>query len=63
MPGLLISIEVGEGEEVKAGQKLCVIEAMKMENILFAEQDVKVIKISADLGESLAVDKIIMEFE
>ncbi len=63
MPGLLISIEVGEGEEVKAGQKLCVIEAMKMENILFAEQDVKVIKISADVGESLAVDKIIMEFE
>jgi acetyl/propionyl-CoA carboxylase alpha subunit len=36
---------------------------MKMENILFAEQDVKVIKISADVGESLAVDKIIMEFE
>jgi len=63
MPGLVVSIEVVEGEEVKAGQKLCVIEAMKMENILFAEQAGKVIKISATLGESIAVDEIIMEFE
>ncbi|HPF45769.1 MAG: acetyl/propionyl/methylcrotonyl-CoA carboxylase subunit alpha [Alphaproteobacteria bacterium] len=63
MPGLVVSIDVAEGEEIKEGQKLCVIEAMKMENILCAEQDGKVSKISAVAGGSLAVDEIIMEFE
>lgn len=63
MPGLVVSIDVEEGDEVKAGQKLCVIEAMKMENILCAEQDGKISKISAQAGGSLAVDDIIIEFE
>lgn len=63
MPGLVVSIDVSEGDEVKAGQKLCVIEAMKMENVLCAEQDGKISKISAQPGGSLAVDEIIMEFE
>ena len=63
MPGLLREIAVKVGQEVKAGEKLAVIEAMKMENILKAEQDGKVKKVSAAAGESLSVDQIIIEFE
>ena len=51
------------GQEVKAGEKLAVIEAMKMENILKADQDCKVKKIAAAVGESLSVDQVIIEFE
>ncbi len=63
MPGLLREVAVTVGQDVKAGEKLAVIEAMKMENILKAEQDGKVKKISATAGESLSVDQIIIEFE
>ena len=63
MPGLLREVAVSVGQEVKAGEKLAVIEAMKMENILKAEQDCKVKKISAAAGESLMVDQVIIEFE
>lgn len=63
MPGLVVSIAVEEGDEVKAGQPLCVVEAMKMENILKAERDTVVTKINAAPGDSLAVDAVIMEFE
>ncbi len=63
MPGLLREVAVKAGQEVKAGEKLAVIEAMKMENILKADQDCKVKKISAAAGESLSVDQIIIEFE
>ena len=63
MPGLVVSIDVTEGKEVKAGQKLAVIEAMKMENILKAERDGIIKKIHARPGGSLAVDDVIMEFE
>ena len=62
MPGLLRSVEVVEGQEVKAGETLAVIEAMKMENILKAERDCTVHKLHAQPGESLAVDQKIMEF-
>ena len=63
MPGLLREIAVAEGQEVKAGEKLAVIEAMKMENLLRAEQDGKVKKIVAKPGASLSVDEVIIEFE
>ncbi|HRP97521.1 MAG TPA: acetyl-CoA carboxylase biotin carboxylase subunit [Rhodocyclaceae bacterium] len=63
MPGLLREVAVAEGQEVKAGEKLAVIEAMKMENVLKAEQDGKVRKIVARPGASLAVDDVIVEFE
>ncbi|MGB4914092.1 MAG: acetyl/propionyl/methylcrotonyl-CoA carboxylase subunit alpha [Candidatus Dechloromonas phosphoritropha] len=63
MPGLLREVAVKAGQEVKAGEKLAVIEAMKMENILRADQDCKVKKVSAAAGESLAVDQVIIEFE
>ncbi|MEG1202694.1 MAG: biotin/lipoyl-containing protein, partial [Comamonas sp.] len=63
MPGLLVDVAVQPGQKVQAGEKLAVIEAMKMENILFASQDGVVGKISAAKGDSLAVDDIILEFE
>jgi propionyl-CoA carboxylase alpha chain len=63
MPGLLREVSVKEGQEVKAGEKLAVIEAMKMENILKADQDCKVRKLVAKSGESLSVDQVIIEFE
>ncbi|MGJ7541863.1 acetyl-CoA carboxylase biotin carboxylase subunit [Variovorax sp. LT1R16] len=62
MPGLLVEVSVQPGQHVQAGEKLAVIEAMKMENVLFASQDGVVGKISAAKGESLAVDQIIMDF-
>jgi len=63
MPGLLASVAVTEGQEVKAGQELCVVEAMKMENILRAEQDGKIKTVAVAAGCSLAVDQVIIEFE
>jgi len=62
MPGLLVDVAVQPGQTVQAGEKLAVIEAMKMENILFAAQDGVVKAINAQKGESLAVDQIILEF-
>jgi len=63
MPGLLTKIAVQVGQEVKAGEELAVIEAMKMENVLRADHDAKVAKITAMPGDSLAVDQAIIEFE
>ena len=63
MPGLLASLAVGEGDRVKAGEELAVIEAMKMENVLRAENDGTVKAVLATPGESLAVDQPILEFE
>jgi len=62
MPGLIVKIDVAEGEEVQEGQALCTVEAMKMENILRAEKKGVVTKINAAAGDSLAVDDVIMEF-
>jgi len=62
MPGLIVSIAVAEGQEVKAGETLAVVEAMKMENILRAERDGTIKKIRVKQGDSVAVDAVIMEF-
>ena len=62
MPGLLVKIDVELGQEVQAGQPLCTVEAMKMENILRAERKGVVAKINSSVGDSLAVDDIILEF-
>ncbi|HRK24633.1 MAG TPA: acetyl/propionyl/methylcrotonyl-CoA carboxylase subunit alpha [Beijerinckiaceae bacterium] len=62
MPGLVKQVAVIEGQEVKAGDILAVVEAMKMENVLRAERDVTVKAIKARAGDSLAVDAVIMEF-
>ena len=63
MPGLLVKLHVGEGEEVQPGQPLATVEAMKMENILRAEKEGTIAKINAEEGESLAVDAVILELE
>lgn len=63
MPGLLREVSVQVGQQVRAGEKLAVIEAMKMENILKAEKDCLVKKIVTEAGESLSVDQVIIEFE
>ena len=63
MPGLLVDVAVQPGQKVQAGEKLAVIEAMKMENILFAAQEGVVGKNVAGKGESLAVDQVILEFQ
>ncbi|GHD02030.1 acetyl-CoA carboxylase biotin carboxylase subunit [Novosphingobium pokkalii] len=63
MPGLLVSLNVAEGDSVEAGQPLAVVEAMKMENILRAEKSGTVKTVHAKAGESLAVDAIILEME
>jgi propionyl-CoA carboxylase alpha chain len=62
MPGLVVSIDVAEGQEVKAGETLAVIEAMKMQNVLRAERDGTVKAIHAKSGATLAVDALILEF-
>jgi len=62
MPGLVKVVSVKVGQEVKAGEPLCIVEAMKMENVLRAERDATVSKIHAKEGDSLSVDAVIMEF-
>jgi propionyl-CoA carboxylase alpha chain len=62
MPGLLVRVAVTEGQEVKAGEELAVIEAMKMENVLRAERDATVGALKAKAGDSVAVDQVILEF-
>jgi len=62
MPGLVVSIAVTEGQEVKTGETLAVVEAMKMQNVLRAERDGKIKKIHATAGATLAVDALILEF-
>ena len=62
MPGLIVKIDVEVGQEVQEGQPLCTVEAMKMENILRAERKGLVAKINSKVGDSLAVDDVILEF-
>jgi propionyl-CoA carboxylase alpha chain len=62
MPGLVVSVNVQVGQDVKAGEALAVVEAMKMENVLLAERDGRVKKVNAKMGDSLALDDVILEF-
>ena len=63
MPGLIVKVNVGPGDEVQEGQALATVEAMKMENILRAEKKAVVKSVSAAPGQSLKVDDVILEFE
>ena len=63
MPGLLIKVCVEEGQEVKTGEELAVVEAMKMENSLRASKDLKIKSILGSEGDNLSVDQKILEFE
>ena len=62
MPGLVISVDVKEGQEVEVGDKICTIEAMKMENIIRSELSGKIKKIHCKDSDSLSSDQIILEF-
>ena len=63
MPGLLVSVSVAEGDEVKVGDELAVLEAMKMENTLRAERNGVVSRLNFAAGESVEVDEVILELE
>ncbi len=62
MPGLVVSMDVAEGEEVKEGQVICVIEAMKMQNIIRAERDGRIESLGAKAGDSVAADDVLARF-
>ena len=62
MPGLLVDLAVQPGQAVQAGEKLAVVEAMKMENVLLATQDGTVAELLVQRGASLAVDQPIIRF-
>ena len=63
MPGLVVSMDVELGQEVKSGEAVCVVEAMKMQNIIRAEADGVVKAINVGAGDSVAADEIMVEFE
>ena len=62
MPGLVVSMDVAAGEEIKSGQVICVLEAMKMQNIIRAERDGTIKTVGAKAGDSVAADDILAEF-
>jgi propionyl-CoA carboxylase alpha chain len=62
MPGLVVSVEVAEGQEVKSGQTVCIIEAMKMQNIIRAERDGVLKVLNAKAGDSVGADEVLAEF-
>ena len=63
MPGLVVALPAAEGDAVRAGQPLAVVDAMKMENVLRAERDGHVVAVHVRVGDSLSADQVIMEFE
>jgi propionyl-CoA carboxylase alpha chain len=63
MPGLIVSVAVEAGQEVKAGQELCVLEAMKMENVLRAERDALVEQVLVKSRDAVAADQVLMTFQ
>ncbi|MBE88956.1 MAG: acetyl/propionyl-CoA carboxylase subunit alpha [Rhodospirillaceae bacterium] len=63
MPGLLVRLSVDQGDSVKAGEELAVVEAMKMENVLRAERDGVIAKLNAEVGANLNLDQVILEFD
>ncbi|HXS07821.1 MAG TPA: acetyl/propionyl/methylcrotonyl-CoA carboxylase subunit alpha [Rhizomicrobium sp.] len=63
MPGLITALPVSAGQDVKAGDALATVEAMKMENVLYAERDGVIAKVLAKKGDNLARDDVILEFQ
>ena len=62
MPGLIVAVAVEAGQEVKLGQELCILEAMKMENVLRAERDATVEEIKVTVRDTVAADQVLMTF-
>ena len=62
MPGLVVALPAAEGDTVRAGQPLAIVDAMKMENVLRAERDGRIVAVRVEVGDSLAADQVIMEF-
>jgi len=62
MPGLVVALPAAEGDTVRAGQPLAIVDAMKMENVLRAERDGRIVAVRVQVGDSLAADQVIMEF-
>lgn len=62
MPGLIVSVAVSVGQEVKSGEAVCIVEAMKMQNIIRAEADGVVKAVSVTAGASVAADEVLVEF-
>ena len=63
MPGKIISINVKEGQKIKSGDNLVVLEAMKMENLITATKDTKIKKISVKSNDAVEVDQVLIEFD
>ncbi len=63
MPGLVVSVDVTVGQDVQEGEAVCIVEAMKMQNIIRAEADGTVKSINVGAGDSVAADEIMVEFE
>ncbi len=63
MPGMIVSVDVAVGEEVKAGQTLCILEAMKMENVLKAERDAVVASVEIGARDTVSADQVLMTFD
>ena len=63
MPGLVVTVEVEEGQAVKTGEPLIIVEAMKMENVLRAETDGTIKSVKVQAGNSVAADELMIEFE
>ena len=62
MPGLVVALPASEGDKVRVGQPLAIVDAMKMENVLRAQRDGRVVAVHAKVGDSLSADQVIMEF-
>jgi propionyl-CoA carboxylase alpha chain len=62
MPGTLINFNIQEGDHVEAGQELCVVEAMKMQNIIRSPRKGNIVKLYVEKGAALVTDQVIMEF-
>jgi propionyl-CoA carboxylase alpha chain len=62
MPGLVVSVAVTVGQDVKSGEAVCIVEAMKMQNIIRAEADGVVKTVNASAGASVAADEVLVEF-
>ena len=63
MPGKIVSINVKDGQKIKSGENLLILEAMKMENLITATKDTKIKKINVKVNDAVDVDQILIEFD